>query len=222
MRALLRKFGGRISYPTRSVVNERIIRVRGLPRRLAVIAFSPLSLLASPAWAQEAASGDASDVKWLCFWVALVGVGLAAYPFIARSRRRKVAEWPEAEGEILRHAIEKFDASSSDSWGTDDKYRPVPTYRYTVGGTTYENSAIADASPVFDTEADAVAYLARNFPVGTKVPVHHDPNRPKKAVLQRETVDAKAGLGLWNWICVVIGVLLALFFGVGAVAMFVT
>jgi hypothetical protein len=108
----------------------------------------------------------------------LVGLGLIAltYPDIQASQ--DAASWPTTDGVVLSTFIE----TSSDGQG--DSYSPHIVYEYHVNAIRYESNRIA-LSTFSSNLSEAQSYID-NYPIGSTVTVHYNPNDPGDAVLETQ------------------------------------
>jgi hypothetical protein len=117
----------------------------------------------------------------------------------ARLRRRieQSNSWPSVSGTVLRSAVtcesidvspEMSDNAPPQAYTPDmkDFYTVNVSYRYEVGGHTYESNRVAfyRETSLFGNEAKAKA-LAEQYVVGEKATVFYDPTDPKEATLIR-------------------------------------
>jgi len=110
----------------------------------------------------------------------LIGFGLLAWR--AWQIRQASPTWPSTEGEILVSRAYPLN-ESHDGAGTPTRQWMVDvTYRYTVQGRTYTGDRLRAFIPPLSDEATARALIA-GFPVGARVRVYHDPDRPDRSVL---------------------------------------
>jgi hypothetical protein len=100
--------------------------------------------------------------------------GLGAFLEIAKLSR--VAQWPSVDGTIVAAAV----VSGCQGPAT---FTPQVEYSYNVGGIHYQGKRRDMGAPACFTE-DNAADLARRYPVGSRVAVHVDPQRPAEAVLE--------------------------------------
>jgi hypothetical protein len=80
--------------------------------------------------------------------------------------------WTQTTGEILSSAVAPAGIC----------HRPMVSFRYVAGDFTYEGDDIQTARSAYLSESTA-ADIAARYPVGSKVPVHYDPQEPEFAVL---------------------------------------
>jgi len=110
----------------------------------------------------------------------VIGFGLLAWR--AWQIRQASPARPTTEGEILVSRAYPLN-ESHDGAGTPTRQWLVEvTYRYSVAGQTYTGDRLRAFVPPLSDEASARALIA-GFPVGARVPVHHDPERPERSVL---------------------------------------
>lgn len=100
--------------------------------------------------------------------------GLGAFLEIARLSG--VAGWPEVEGTIVSSAAVAGCQGPA-------AFTPQIEYTYEFGGVSRHGRRRDMGAPVCDTEA-AAGQLAQRYPVGSRVAVHVNPERPEQAVLE--------------------------------------
>jgi len=110
-------------------------------------------------------------------FLLLAVVSLIAAP-VTFYQQEETLTWKEGVATIANGEIVDRPGSSR------DKYEPMVTYEYTVGGKTYVANRIAIVSKVYNTKGTADAVL-KKYAVGRQVPVFYDPARPSRAVLER-------------------------------------
>jgi hypothetical protein len=132
--------------------------------------------------------------------------GISAYV-----RSSASAAWPAVEGVITVSEIEVRQETRERRRGTSsikerrvvDVYEADVKYTYTVDGKGYTGDRITYFSHATDSEALAREDVEK-YPVGKKVPVHHDPEDPSTAVLEPGShvamiiVPAVLALLLWG------------------------
>jgi hypothetical protein len=97
------------------------------------------------------------------------------------------SNWPVTEGTIT--------SSQVVSWGSGGHdpidYRPSITYQYHVGGKTYNGSQISSGATFYGgvnvDEYEQANAIVSNYPVGSMVQVHYNPNNPNNAVLETQS-----------------------------------
>jgi|YNPMSStandDraft_1061717.scaffolds.fasta_scaffold25021_2 hypothetical protein len=100
--------------------------------------------------------------------------------FYGLSQRKKIIQsqaWSNTTGII---SSRKIDTDYYNHW-----FYPSVTYSYEVNGRSFVHSRIRFGSPIrFRRKQDAEDYLA-NFPIGKKVLVYYNPERPQDSVLSK-------------------------------------
>jgi hypothetical protein len=102
-------------------------------------------------------------------------IGTQSYG-IWRARRQTGQAWPTVPGTVLESTLERHGISG-------DRYAAVVRYRYRVGEKDYTSNRIRAGGRQVVPRASAQA-LADKYPLGARVRVHHDPERPAHAVLE--------------------------------------
>ena len=82
------------------------------------------------------------------------------------------ANWPTTQGTVIR----------SQAWFDGEDYQAGIVYRYSVGGKYYQSARVGFAV-ASSTEERAKDVVAR-YPLGAKVLVHYDADRPEEALLE--------------------------------------
>ncbi len=110
---------------------------------------------------------------------ALIASGLGAWLLCRKkadaieSEISQAKTWPQVEGVVTRSQLINVKTTAG--------VYPSVHYRFELGGTTY-NSARMWFGGFTGTRAEAEAFVAER-PVGAKVEIYCDPNKPKSAVL---------------------------------------
>jgi len=124
----------------------------------------------------------------LGLWSLASGTIKAAEGLAARS-------WPSAEGRVIQSRIEEFYSHQR------LRFRRLCfriDYLYLLGGTVYEGHRVNAGWSCFGSE-DLMQGLLARYPVGAKVRVFYDPERPDRALLEPGldwTVYFQWGLGV--------------------------
>lgn len=127
----------------------------------------------------------------LAFGVFLVLVGAAMLLFGVTFVRDATASrsWPTAEGRVQNTRTE-VDISTSNTTSSSSVlgYYFVVSYAYTVDDVRYSGNRFSlgegpRASKIFDERSAAGQAAERDYPVGSVVVVHYDPDDPSSAVL---------------------------------------
>ncbi len=87
------------------------------------------------------------------------------------------ATWPSADGEVVSTTILPFPSRYT-------SHEVRVRYRYHVNGKEYHSSTVNPTHYAFQGKAAAQAGADR-YPVGARVTVYYDPEKPRSAVLQR-------------------------------------
>ena len=127
-----------------------------------------------------------------CFAAFAIVMALAFFSvwFGMRSSQeeaRRSVSWPTASGTItVSEIVEVTGIRPTDQRPTKRSgpaYRPQVEYTYEVAGTEHTGTRIEVFMTIHATEREAEARISA-YPVGASVPVHHDPERPERAVLE--------------------------------------
>jgi len=107
-------------------------------------------------------------------WLALaVGFGISGWAWMDLRLGRRTERWPQAPGKVLANSVAMAPFGPG-------RYVVKVRYAYTIGGDRYEGALFSyrhfDSKP----EAELAAY---HFPVGDRIAVRYDPERPDHAVL---------------------------------------
>lgn len=153
--------------------------------------------VASVAFASSTVGGPAMWTHGLdSYRSAIAAGGVLLFPggtyflmdgFYRLAQARAARSWTQTTGEILSSEV----ALSGFHGGW---YKPVVSFRYVADGSTYEGDAIQTARAAYASES-AAASIAARYPVGSKVAVYFDPQKPWTAVL--ETGDSAARRRIW-------------------------
>jgi hypothetical protein len=108
----------------------------------------------------------------------LVGGGLSYWGWTILQDARASMSWPTAEGVIGRSEV----TESSDSEG-GTSYSPEVTYTYQANGLLQEGERIKFGENSYSSRRRAEEIIAQ-YPVGTRVTVHYDPEQPDHSVLE--------------------------------------
>ena len=103
--------------------------------------------------------------------------------------------WLETEGEVVTTRIE----DRHDTVERRTEYKAVIEYRYTVDGVTHEGSRWTVGGSRTSPSEGTIQGVLSEYPVGRKVRVYYDPERPDSAVLHRG--DAKRA-----WVVIGLGI----------------
>lgn len=110
-----------------------------------------------------------------------VGIWLILRYIQTKKKAKQSETWPSVEGKILSHDIR---INSGDEY-TSTAYLPQVTYTYHVQGQEFTGSKISYGSaPAFKSIYKAEKFLEQ-YPVGSRVTVYHDPEKPQDSVLEQ-------------------------------------
>lgn len=98
--------------------------------------------------------------------------------------------WRVTQGEIITSAISTTATHTSDD---DSDYTANITYRYKVGAKDYEGHRVRFGSPSRISGMQAEG-LTGKYPVGAKISIYYDPERPSKSVLEPKNRNSVAAL----------------------------
>ncbi len=90
---------------------------------------------------------------------------------------RTCTQWPQVPGKIISADVQVVAKEKNRT-----SYAPNITYRYIVGGKSYESSRIT-LVPRNTTSLSAVQAMLTPYPIGGVTTVFHDPADPGNAVL---------------------------------------
>ena len=115
---------------------------------------------------------------------ALAGVMLLALLRAARRQAVEAAGWPVTGGHIVSSTVEHYRTrvGGARSGTLTTFYEPVVEYAYRVNGREYHGAQLSFGARVAGSEELAQAKAAQ-YPAGTEVVVHYDPDNPSNAVL---------------------------------------
>jgi Protein of unknown function (DUF3592) len=99
------------------------------------------------------------------------------------------AVWPTVTGKVLSSEVEHH-------FGKGPQFTARVRYEYQVGGQRFEGFTIHFSQRKFRL-AETADQVIRNYPVGSMVDVHYDPNEPATAVLETSPGDAYISM-LWS------------------------
>jgi len=132
------------------------------------------------------------------FAQALVSLTALFYPIAAfnearrqlnLARARCAASWPTTAGTVLKSKVVRRISRYGPYFSLD------LTYRYHVGGKTYDASAV-QFGPNYFRKEDVPRSWAAKYPAGSSVSVRYDPNDPRTAALETDMGNAHRGFAL--------------------------
>ena len=113
---------------------------------------------------------------------------------LLRAARRQAAaasRWPVTTGRIVSSTVEHYRTrvGGARSGTMATFYEPVVEYSYRVNGREYHSTQLGFGRRVVGSEELAQAKAAQ-YPAGTEVAVHYDPDTPSNAVLDLKVAYA--------------------------------
>jgi hypothetical protein len=105
-------------------------------------------------------------------------------------KRRGGRSWPVVQGEIIASDVEQARTHGSDD---DSDCSAGVRYRYQVGAKTYEGHRIRFGSGGHTTRLQAEELIGK-YPVGARIPVHYNSQKPSESVLEPEEASTVAAL----------------------------
>jgi Tfp pilus assembly protein PilV len=119
--------------------------------------------------------------------VGLFGALLLILGLYSSIMDTSASSWPVTEGTITSSQVESWGSGAHDPID----YRPAITYQYQVGGKTYNGSQISSGATFYGgvnvDEYEQANAIVSNYPVGSIVEVHYNPNNPNNAVLETQS-----------------------------------
>lgn len=138
----------------------------------------------------------------VCFSAA----GVFGYSYLNdRTLAQNSLKWPHTQAKIVSASVERHHNKHSTN------YEPKVAYQFKVGSQSYDNDTISFPNPSFDSTAEAET-VARNYKVGSHVPVYYDPAKPAESCLVRGEVQAHSKEG-WTALGMLVLGCVVFFFG---------
>ena len=130
--------------------------------------------------------------------------GIAIFSGIKNKRKAESSKsWPKAIGEITRNYVQENTDTDEEGY-TTHTYTPRLEYRYQVGNQTYSSSRISfGATTSYGRRKKAEEKIAQ-FPVGVRIAVYYNPQKPDEATLQQSAKGTVTGIVI-GAILVVVG-----------------
>ena len=123
---------------------------------------------------------------WLFGLIFLViGVIFLVIGLVAIKRAKTAQSWPSIAGTVVRSEVVRHESTDEDG-STSTTYEPVVQYDYSVMGQPFTGKRIAFGSNRYNYKK--AAEVTARYPMGGRVKVFYNPDKPKDAVL--ETVAA--------------------------------
>ncbi|MHA1111054.1 MAG: DUF3592 domain-containing protein [Promethearchaeota archaeon] len=135
---------------------------------------------------------NSNKTNWRSLGVFAVCLALifALFPIVVfgiLSKQRNTTSWPSVQGIIIVCEIEHRYNEHADRVDERDEYRIDFMYQYVIESETYESSDIYFLSGIgsyWDHELNSYEYsLLQNYPVGSNVTVHYNPENPEQSCL---------------------------------------
>jgi uncharacterized protein DUF3592 len=104
--------------------------------------------------------------------VIVIGIVLLALLFTGVWQGKASLKWPTVEGEIVESYV----------WEDDEASRPKVRYCYQVNDQEYTSDLITFKA--YWLVRKTAEKMVGRYPVGSRVQVHYNPRRPKRAVLE--------------------------------------
>ena len=127
---------------------------------------------------------DTASIIFLALGVIFGGLGLIFLILGIRSRKKAQAslQWPVAQGSVISSTVVQHQDYDEDDHRTSTSYEPQVQYRFSVGGQEFLGKKIAFGANRFDMRR--AQGMADQYPSGSAVNVHYNPDNPNEAVLQ--------------------------------------
>ncbi|WP_162459019.1 DUF3137 domain-containing protein [Desulfosarcina ovata] len=108
-----------------------------------------------------------------------IGIVIAVFSYSAYQTSLASKSWPTVSGSIIQSEIKKRTSTSGEGTNKKKTVKEYPnvTYQYLIDGKTYKSGKLS-----FSSTGNAKQVVAR-YPVGKRVPVYYNPEKPKQAVL---------------------------------------
>ena len=117
-------------------------------------------------------------------WVlAVLGVAGLGYSIWSAIEGWAALRWPVVEGEITSSKVKQIPGVRRFGYG-GPSYEPSVAYSYRVLGTTYSGTRLRFGGEPTDYYQDNTYAKLAQYPVGTTVRVHYQPDDPSRSVLE--------------------------------------
>lgn len=138
----------------------------------------------------------------------LAGVMVLAMLWASRRQVAEASRWPQTAGRVVSSTVEHYRQRVGGARTGDlvTFYEAVVEYSYSVDGREYHSTRLSFGGKAAGAQALAEAQAAQ-YPAGSQVMVHYDPNNPANAV-----VDVRIAQGLTFFIAALAFFALAIFF----------
>jgi hypothetical protein len=106
----------------------------------------------------------------------IIGLGFLLH-MRAQAQGRKAQLWPTTKGTVLTSGV-AIEPVMGNPMST-----PAVTYSYEVRGQALQGGGLRVGVPRYFNKPDKASALAAQYPVGSQVTVHYDPETPARAAL---------------------------------------
>lgn len=100
---------------------------------------------------------------------------------VMRRKAQAAQSWPVAPGQILFSTVETHTSTDSDG-DTSTHYEPRVEYSYAVMGSPMKGNRISYGA--MGSDYKSAQKTADQYPVGSAVSVHYNPEKPSESVLE--------------------------------------
>ena len=127
------------------------------------------------------------------FALFCAGVALLGWSAWATARDTAFLDWPIAKGYIMRSDLRVIGVFGK-------SYSPDIAYRYSVRGVVYRSETFYSREK--ESTKGEVLRVMKRYPVGAKIYVQFDPDKPDRAYIEAVTEGTSHGLsGILGLIC---------------------
>lgn len=121
---------------------------------------------------------------------------------------RMAANWPRAQGRVVRSETESYYDSTGDRSPRRLLYEPVVEYAFNVDGKEYHSTQLKLGGKLASSMKGMADKVVERYPVGQPVEVRYDPGNPTQSVVELQVGHLWLGYGL-----VIVLAVAAAFFG---------
>ena len=146
------------------------------------------------------------------FVFLIIGVSLVLINFFARKKAQESIGWPATNGEITHAGVRRESSVDADG-DTSYSYYPDVQYRFRAAGQEFVGDKITFGMRTGYGRSSKAQEIANRYPVGSRVQVYYNPQKPSEAVLDRSAKNSVVLL-------IVGGVMVLLGFCAGCGALF--
>ncbi len=127
----------------------------------------------------------------------LLGSLVCILAFWLQYMNRKAASWAATDGVIVKSELEP---------DSDGDSSAKITYRYTVNGRNFESSQFSFTA--LQNDLPAKQSRIAKYPMGQRVQVYYDPQKPTSAVLERDGSLTWLGVVITGLVFIIIALIL--------------